>query len=88
MNRDDQRMVQFYYDVAKEAAKRKMVLDFHGAYKPAGLRRAYPNVLTREALIEFEYNGWTNHVTPMHDNILPYIRMVTGPMDYIPYTTA
>lgn len=87
MNRDDQKMVQFFYEVAKEAADRKMVLDFHGAYKPAGLRRAYPNVLTREALIEFEYNGWTKHVTPVHDNILPYLRMVTGPMDYIPYTT-
>ena len=87
MNRDDQKMVQFYHDVAEKAAKRKMVIDFHGAYKPAGLRRAYPNVLTREALIEFEYNGWTKHVTPKHDNLLPYIRMVTGPMDYIPYTT-
>ncbi len=87
MNRDDQKMVEFYHNVAHEAAKRKMVLDFHGAYKPAGLRRAYPNVLTREALIEFEYNGWTKHVTPVHDNLLPYIRMVTGPMDYIPYTT-
>lgn len=87
MNRDDQKMVQFYENVAHEAAKRKMVLDFHGAYKPSGLRRAYPNVLTREALIEFEYNGWTKRVTPHHDNLLPYIRMVTGPMDYIPYTT-
>ena len=64
-----------------------MVLNFHGAYKPTGLRRAYPNVITREALIEFEYNGWTEHVTPTHDNLLPYLRMVTGPMDYIPYTT-
>lgn len=87
MNRDDQKMVQFYHEVAHEAATRKMVLDFHGAYKPAGLRRMYPNVLTREALIEFEYNGWTKQVTPIHDNILPYMRMVTGPMDYIPYTT-
>lgn len=87
MNRDDQVMVQFYHRAAKEAAKRKMVLNFHGAYKPAGLRRAYPNVITREALIEFEYNGWTKHVTPTHDNLLPYLRMVTGPMDYIPYTT-
>ncbi len=87
MNRDDQQMVRFYREVAEEAAKRKMVIDFHGAYKPAGLRRAYPNVLTREALIEFEYNGWTKHVTPRHDNLLPYLRMVTGPMDYIPYTT-
>ena len=87
MNRDDQLMVQFFHHVAEEAAKRKMVLDFHGAYKPAGLRRTYPNVLTREALIEFEYNGWTKHDTPKHHNLLPYIRMVAGPMDYIPYTT-
>ncbi len=87
MNRDDQKMVQFYYDVANEAAKRKMVIDFHGAYKPTGLRRTFPNVLTFEALIEFEYNGWTDYVSPDHDNILPYLRMVTGPMDYIPYTT-
>jgi len=87
MNRDDQKMVQFYHEVAREAAKRKMVIDFHGAYKPAGLRRMYPNVLTREALIEFEYNGWTSHDTPRHHNLLPYIRMVSGPMDYIPYTT-
>ena len=87
MNRDDQQMVQFYHHVAEEAAKRKMVIDFHGAYKPAGLRRLYPNVLTREALIEFEYNGWTEYDTPEHHNLLPYIRMVAGPVDYIPFTT-
>jgi alpha-glucosidase len=87
MNRDDQQMVQFYHHVAEEAAKRKMVIDFHGAYKPAGLRRLYPNVLTREALIEFEYNGWTEYDTPEHHNLLPYIRMVAGPADYIPFTT-
>jgi len=63
-----------------------MVVDFHGAYKPTGLRRKYPNVLTREALIEFEYNGWTNYDNPDHHNLLPYIRMFPGPMDYIPGT--
>jgi alpha-glucosidase len=87
MNRDDQAMVQIYHHLAREAAERKMVIDFHGAYKPAGLRRMYPNVLTREALIEFEYNGWTEHDTPEHHNLLPYIRGVAGPVDYIPYTT-
>ncbi len=87
MNRDDQQMVRFYYEMAEEAAKRKMVIDFHGAYKPSGLRRVYPNVLTREALIEFEYNGSTKYDTPVHHNLLPYIRLVTGPADYIPYTT-
>lgn len=86
MNRDDQPMVRFYEKVAREAAGRKMVVDFHGAYKPDGLRRKYPNVLTREALIEFEYNGWTNYDDPVHHNLLPYIRMFTGPMDYIPAT--
>ena len=87
MNRDDQKMVQFYEAVARKAAEKKMVVNFHGAYKPSGLRRKYPNVLTREALIEFEYNGWTDYVTPEHHNLLPYIRMFTGPMDYIPATT-
>jgi alpha-glucosidase len=87
MNRDDQEMVQIYHHLAREAAKREMVIDFHGAYKPSGLRRTYPNVLTREALIEFEYNGWTEYDTPEHHNLLPYIRLAAGPADYIPYTT-
>jgi alpha-glucosidase len=86
MNRDDQPMVEFYEAVARKAAEKKMVVNYHGAYKPCGLRRKYPNVLTREALIEFEYNGWTNQANPEHHNLLPYIRMFTGPMDYIPAT--
>lgn len=86
MNRDDQPMVMFYEAVAREAATRKMVVDFHGAYKPCGLSRKYPNVLTREALIEFEYNGGTDFDNPVHHNLLPYIRMFPGPMDYIPAT--
>ncbi len=86
MNRDDQRMVEFYEAVARKAAEKKMVVNFHGAYKPCGLSRKYPNVLTREALIEFEYNGWTNSDNTEHHNLLPYIRMFAGPMDYIPAT--
>jgi alpha-glucosidase len=86
MNRDDQLMVEFYERVANKCAENMMVVDFHGAYKPTGLRRKYPNVLTREALIEFEYNGWTDYDNPDHHNLLPYIRMFPGPMDYIPAT--
>jgi alpha-glucosidase len=86
MNRDDQQMVEFYESVARKSAEMKMVVDFHGAYKPCGLSRKYPNVLTREALIEFEYNGGNNWDSPEHHNLLPYIRMFTGPMDYIPAT--
>jgi alpha-glucosidase len=86
MNRDDQPMVEFYEASARKAAEDKMIVDFHGAYKPCGLSRKYPNVLTREALIEFEYNGWTQYDTPVHHNLLPYIRMFSGAMDYIPAT--
>jgi alpha-glucosidase len=86
MQRDDQWMVNFYERVAREAAKRRLLVNFHGSYKPTGLRRAYPNVLTSEALIEFEFNGWTDHANPEHHTILPFTRMVTGPMDYIPGT--
>lgn len=42
MDRDDQKMVNFYEKIAREAASRKLIVDFHGAYKPTGLRRAYP----------------------------------------------
>ena len=86
MARSDQEVVDFYWRAAEIAAKYKMALDFHGAYKPDGLRRAYPNVLTREGLMEFEYNGWTELVTPDHDCTLPFIRNVAGPEDYIPGT--
>jgi|SRR5665647_165064 len=86
MNRSDQEMVNFYWRAAEQCAKHQIVVDFHGAYKPDGLRRAYPNVLTREALIEFEYNGGTDYDNPNHHCTLPFIRNVAGPMDYIPGT--
>ncbi len=86
MDRDDQPMVEFYEAVARKAAEKKMVVNFHGAYKPCGLSRKYPNFLTRESLIEFEYSGGTTYDNPEHHNLLPYIRMFTGPMDYIPGT--
>ncbi|MEE9167472.1 MAG: glycoside hydrolase family 97 protein [Candidatus Neomarinimicrobiota bacterium] len=84
MQRDDQDMVNFYWKVADEAAKRKMLVDFHGAYKPSGLRRSYPNVITREGVKGLEHSKWSRDITPEHDLTLPFIRMVTGPMDYTP----
>jgi len=86
MNRDDQQMVQFYEQMVSKAAEKKMVVDLHGAYKPSGLSRKYPNLLTREALLEFEQSGVAQTDNTEHHNILPYIRMFTGPMDYIPAT--
>ncbi len=84
MQRDDQAIVKYYWKIAKEAAKRKMLVDFHGAYKPSGLRRAYPNVITREGVKGAENNKWSKDITPTHNLILPFTRMVVGPMDYTP----
>ncbi|WP_435314231.1 glycoside hydrolase family 97 protein [Cellulophaga fucicola] len=84
MQRDDQWMVDYYERVAKECAKRELVVNFHGSYKPSGLRRTYPNVLTREGVKGAENNKWANYITPEHNLTLPFIRMVAGPMDYTP----
>jgi alpha-glucosidase len=84
MQRDDQWMVNYYHKIAKEAAKRQLLVDFHGAYKPTGLRRAFPNVLTREGVLGLEHNKWSKNVTPEHNVTLPFIRMLAGPMDYTP----
>lgn len=84
MQRDDQKMVNFYWKIAAETARRHMLVDFHGAYKPAGLRRAYPNVITREGVKGLEHNKWSRDITPAHNLTLPFIRMAAGPMDYTP----
>jgi alpha-glucosidase len=84
MQRDDQRMVETYETIARAAAKRQLLVDFHGAYKPTGLRRRFPNVITREGVKGLEHSKWSDEVTPEHDVTLPFIRMVTGPMDYTP----
>ena len=84
MQRDDQWMVNYYERVALECAKRKMLVDFHGSYKPAGLRRTYPNVISREGVKGAENNKWASFITPKHNVTIPFIRMVAGPMDYTP----
>lgn len=84
MQRDDAKMVNFYYKVAREAAKRKFLVDFHGAYKPTGLYRTYPNVITSEGVLGAEHNKWSENVTPEHTLTIPFIRMLAGPMDFTP----
>ncbi|WP_242385555.1 glycoside hydrolase family 97 protein [Phocaeicola sartorii] len=84
MNRDDQEMVDFYYEVARKAAAHKMLVDFHGAYKPTGWLCTFPNVLTSEGVAGLENHKWGSFVTPKHNVTLPFTRMVAGPMDYTP----
>ncbi|MDZ7315729.1 MAG: glycoside hydrolase family 97 protein [candidate division KSB1 bacterium] len=84
MARDDQEMVNFYRRLVKLAAKHHLVVDFHGAYKPDGFQRTYPNLLTREGVLGNEYNKWSRRITPTHNVTLPFTRMLCGPMDYTP----
>lgn len=84
MQRADQYMVQYYKRVAKEAAKNHLMVDFHSSFKPAGLNREYPNVLTFEGVKGNENNKGSKIITPEHNVTIPFIRMVAGPMDYTP----
>ena len=82
--RDDQAGIQFYYTAAKEAAAHHLMADFHGACKPWGLSRTYPNVLGIEAVLGMERSKATARDNPPHRATLPFTRMLTGPMDYTP----
>lgn len=85
MDRDDQWMVNFYERCAAEAAKRQLLVDFHGAFKPAGLQRAYPNVLNFEGVLGLEQNKWGGqNANPDMAVTIPFIRMFAGPLDYTP----
>jgi alpha-glucosidase len=84
MDRDDQWMVNFFRRVAKNAAEHHLMIDFHGAYKPDGIGRTWPNVITREGVMGLEYNKWSARVTPDHNVMLAFTRMLAGPMDYTP----
>jgi alpha-glucosidase len=84
MNRDDQWMVGFYHRTVETAAAHHLMIDFHGAYKPDGLRRTWPNLITREGVMGKEYLKVSARTTPAHDATLPFTRMLAGPMDYTP----
>jgi len=84
MDRDDQEMVAFYHRVLKKAAEHHLVVDLHGAYKPTGLTRTYPNYLTQEGVLGAEYNKWSARVTATHNVTLAFTRMLVGPLDYTP----
>ena len=84
MDRDDQHMVQFHQRAAMTAARYKLMVDFHGTYKPAGLNRTYPNVINYEGVHGLEQMKWSpasvDQVT--YDVTFPFIRMMAGPVDY------
>lgn len=84
MDRDDQAMVNWYRKVIQKAAEHRLMVNFHGAYKPDGIERTYPNMITREGVLGEEYAKFSDRIKPDHNVTLPFTRMLAGPMDYTP----
>jgi len=84
MDRDDQEMVNWYRRIIKKAAEHKLLVNFHGAYKPDGIDRTYPNMITREGVLGEEYSKFSNRIMPEHNVTLAFTRMLAGQMDYTP----
>ena len=86
MDRDDQEMVAFYHEMAEKAAKHHLTVTLHGAYKPTGMERTWPNVLNYEAALNQEYNKWEDPsgrgTPPAHNLDIAFVRMLAGPLDY------
>ena len=84
MQRDDQPVIGFYHTVCREAAKRKMLVDFHGAIRSATMTRTWPNLISTEGVLGLEQAKWSELANPEHAVTLPFTRMFLGPMDYTP----
>lgn len=79
-----QRGVRHYQKVIEEAARRQIMVDAHEPIKPTGIRRTWPNFMTREGARGMEWNAWSREIGPVHHEILPFTRLLAGPMDYTP----
>ena len=85
MNHDDQETVCWYADVLAAAARHRLIVDLHGAYKPTGLARTWPNYITQEGVLGNEYNKIRPRAcTTEHTISLPFTRGLLGPMDFTP----
>ncbi|MDR0394068.1 MAG: glycoside hydrolase family 97 protein [Tannerella sp.] len=83
MDRDDQPIVDFHRRGAEMGAKYKLLIDYHGTYKPTGLHRTYPNVINFEGVNGLEQMKWSMGLDQVtYDVTIPFIRQVAGPMDY------
>lgn len=82
MDRDDQEMIRIQERILQAAARHRIFIQFHGASKPSGLHRTYPNEFTREGTLNYEVCKWARQVTPDHDVSIPFTRMLAGAADY------
>jgi len=84
IDRDDQVAVASTYEIARQAADHKLIIDYHGVFKPTGLQRTWPNVVGYEGVYGLENFKWANPDGPRYAVTIPFIRNQTGPMDYTP----
>jgi alpha-glucosidase len=84
IDRDDQVAVASTYNIARKAAEYKLLVDYHGVFKPTGLQRTYPNVISYEGVKGLENYKWADEDQPRYAVSIPFIRMMAGPMDYTP----
>jgi len=82
LNRDDQEMVNIQTEILQKAAAHHLHIQFHGAYKPTGLSRTYPNEFTREGTLNYENDKWGRPITPDDDLNVVFTRLLAGPTDY------
>ncbi|MEP6846309.1 MAG: glycoside hydrolase family 97 protein, partial [Panacibacter sp.] len=83
MDRDDQEMVNIQTEMLEKAAKHHLHIQFHGAYKPTGINRTYPNEFTREGTLNYEADKWNPEgISPDHDLDIIFTRMLAGSTDY------
>ena len=84
MQRNDQKLINFYYKTCRETAKRHMLVDFHGGQSQITMTRTWPNMISGEGVRGMEWSKWSAESEPQHNVTLPFTRMFLGPMDYTP----
>lgn len=85
LDRDDQEMVQSYMKIIRTAAKHRLTVNFHSVWKPTGVERTYPNLLSHEAVLGAEYNKWNEQgIPPEHELDVAFVRLLAGPLDFHP----
>src|SRR6202166_1428477 len=84
MQRDDQKLINFYYKTCREAAKRHLLVDFHGGQSQITMTRTWPNMISGEGVRGLEWSKWSAKTEPQHNITLPFTRMFLGPMDFTP----
>jgi alpha-glucosidase len=79
---DDQASVEFAEAILEAAARHRVMIHFHGVWKPTGWQRTYPNLMNHEGALNLEYLKWSDRCTPEHDLMMAFTRLIAGPMDY------